>query len=80
MDEEFESELGNEVGLKELALPDLPREPGPVQNAQADAKNEQSNSSQNGSEVNKYKRVKQSSAQKPPKKPMGLTLNIELIE
>ena len=27
LDEEFESEFGNEIGLKELSLPDLPREP-----------------------------------------------------
>ena len=27
LDEEFDSEFGNEIGLKELSLPDLPREP-----------------------------------------------------
>ena len=58
LDEEFESELGNEVGLKDLALPDLPKEPATNQNLESEAKNLQSNSSNNGSELNKYKRVK----------------------
>ena len=31
LDEEFDSEFGNELGLKELAPPDLPREPVPEQ-------------------------------------------------
>ena len=38
LDEEFESEIGNDVGLKDLALPDLPREPGYNHNQESEAK------------------------------------------